>query len=317
MKIETSINFLKTPIKSVFVLAAIIAIQSTLVSAKDYYLDMQGSAATIGKGRTVERKIYGIPTGKAGSLNLKLKWHAGNPIPVANKLRIQLLHGNTPRYTSECYSIHWANQSRKCSFLRISVTESQAKKSGTWKLRITNRSRYTVTGFDVEKGSDISPLIPFFRSYFRTTGQSCRPLSGNLDLSGAPIDLKRGATKTINVYSKNRKGKGNFRLRAKWHTATTFPRYDKLKIELLEPNGRVNRTGYFYSYHAPGKRPKFDISASGLMPRYSVRNRSPKYWRLRIRNTSRYEIKGFDIQKGGDINPLVPYFKSTFTTTCS
>ena len=39
-------------------------------------------------------------------------------------------------------------------------------------------------------------------------------------------------------------------------------------------------------------------------------------WTLVVTNNSNDEVIGFDIAKNGDINPLVPSFKSTYKAKC-
>jgi hypothetical protein len=39
-------------------------------------------------------------------------------------------------------------------------------------------------------------------------------------------------------------------------------------------------------------------------------------WTIEVTNNSAFEVIGFDIRKGNDINPLVPNFNSIFTPNC-
>ncbi len=301
---------------STLVMTMILGIFVGVASSKTYNLNMQGTPATIGKGRTLERKIKGVPRGKFGTLKLQLKWHSGSPLPVSNKLKVQIKYGNTTRSTTQCYSIQWSRKAPRCS-LQINILEREVGNSGLWKLRVTNNSGYAARGFDIEKGSDFSPVIPFFRSTF--VERMCRSATDNVKLSSGPIDIRKGTSKTVTLKWNGPSGQGFFKLKAKWHATTTFPTYNKLKIELLDRSGRAVRSGYFYSFHAPRKSPKFSIRTNGdrLRSDSSSRRRGQPKWRLKITNNSRYDIKGFDIQKGNDFNPLVPYFNSTFTKTCS
>lgn len=291
----------------VVIMIAFISLAET-AHADNINLDMQGGTATIPKGNTVNRNLYGIPAGIPGRLRLRLKWHAVNILPTFNRLKVQVRHGNTILKTTNCYSMH-SNKSPKCNFT-VSVSQGEANKSGFWKLRITNNSNYEVLGFDIEKGSDLNPFVPSFKSFYTP---NC-PSTVNLDMEGTTLTLTKGATQFRKIYG-IRKSAGTLRLKAKWHAVNILPTYNRLTIQLLKPNGQIVKTGSYYSIHAPRRNnPKFDIGYNISAADAAL----PGIWKLKITNDSKYEVLGFNIEKeSGEINPLVPNFFSSYKTTCS
>lgn len=164
--------------KTILSAFAVVTILSGAALADSVNLDMEGNgSATIPKGNTVERKIFGIPSNFDGSMSLKLKWHAVNLFPnTFNSLKVVVKQGSNPSsVNTTCYSIH-SNKSPKCSFT-IPVDKD---KSGTWTMTITNNSNDEVIGFNIEKGDDINPLVPGFKSTFTP---DC-PNTVNLDMEG-------------------------------------------------------------------------------------------------------------------------------------
>lgn len=293
--------------RSVLVGAALLSVFTGAAFADDINLDMEGTTATIPKGNTVNRKLYGIPSGIPGSLKMKMKWHAVNIIPnTFNMLKVELLHGSSVLKTTTCYSIH-SNKTPKCNFT-FNVSQTEADKSGNWSLRVTNNSNDEVIGFNIEKGSDINPLVPSFKSVYTP---NC-PDTINLDMEGTTLTLGKGNTQTRKLY-KIGKSAGVLRLKAKWHAVNIIPNtFNALKIELLKPNGQVARTGTYYSIHS-NKTPKFDYSYNISAADAAL----PGDWSLRITNNSGFEVIGFNIEKeGSEINPLVPQFDSTYKANC-
>ncbi len=272
-------------------------------------LDMEGTTATIPKGNTVTRKIFGIPSGYSGSMNLKLKWHAVNIIPnTFNPLKVFVKHGTTVLKSDlSCFSVH-SNKSDKCSFV-IQVSQAEADKAGNWTLTVTNNSNDEVIGFNIEKGSDINPLVPNFKSIFTP---NC-PSTVNLDMEGTTLTLGKGNTQERKIYGIGNKA-GDLKLKAKWHAVNIIPNtFNALKIEVLKPNGQVAKTGTYYSVHS-NKTPKFDITIVITAADAALTGT----WTLRITNNSNFEVTGFNIEKeSGEINPLVPNFFSSYKATCS
>lgn len=277
------------------------------VFAGDFELDMEGETATIPKGNTVERKIYGIPNGIPGVIKLKLKWHALNELPAYNLLVIKLKHGNFVIKTVNCYSIH-SNKTPKCDFT-VAVSQSEADRQGDWKLVIKNNSAYEVIGFNTEKGNDTNPLVPDFKSSYSA---NC-PGAVDLDLEGTTLTLLKGSTQYRKLYG-IKKAEGILRLKAKWHPVSHLPVFNKIAIQLIKPNGETAKSGEYYSIHAPqNKNPKFDIT-------YQITSSDAAYpgnWRLKVTNNSNFEIKGFNIEKEiSENNSTVPDFFSSYEIKC-
>ncbi|MEK7723437.1 MAG: hypothetical protein AAB336_03745 [Acidobacteriota bacterium] len=300
-------NFFNATKRTFLTLTAILTIFAGLTLADDITLDMEGTTATIPKGNTITRKIYGIPK-FGGTLKIKYKWHAVSIIPnTFNALKVVVKHGSTVINTkNSCYSTH-SNKTPKCD-LFITVSENEAEKSGNWTIEVTNNSGDEVIGFDIRKGSDINPAVPNFKSVY---SPNC-PDSVNLDLEGADTTtITKGGTATRKIFGIG-KSAGVLRLRAKWHAVHIVPNtFNGLKIELLKPDGTVALSGTYFSFHS-NKTPKFDITYN--MSQADAEK--PGSWSLRITNNSAYEAIGFNIVKGSDINPLVPSFNSTYKATC-
>lgn len=291
-----------------FVMTMILGLFAGAAFADDIRINMQGSTATIPKGNTIGRNLYNIPPGIPGQIRLRLKWHAVNVIPTFNTLQVRLRHGSRTLVSRTCYSQH-ADKTPKCT-INYTVSQTEANRSGTWNLRVTNNSGFEVFGFDVEKGSDINPFVPNFRSVYRP---NC-PSTVNLDMEGTTLTLTKGSTQIRRLYRIG-SAAGRLRLRAKWHAVNILPTYNRLRIELLKPNGVVARSGNYYSIHAPrDKTPKFSI----IYDMSAADAALPGQWKLRITNNSGYEVMGFNIEKeSGELNPLVPNFRSTYKATCN
>jgi hypothetical protein len=301
-------RFFITAKTAILTMTMILSIFTGAALADTINLDMEGTTATIPKGNTVERKLFQIPAGIPGVLRVKLKWHAVNIIPnTFNILKVQVLHGSGVLKTMNCYSIH-SNKSPKCDFT-VPVSQAEAAKSGVWKLKITNNSGFEVVGFNIEKGSDLNPLVPNFKSFYTP---DC-PDTVNLDMEGTTLTLGRGNTQERRIFGIS-KAAGVLRLKAKWHAVNLIPNtFNPLKIELLRPNGTVAKSGTYYSVHS-NKSPKFDIIYNISAADAAL----PGSWKLRITNNSGFEVVGFNIEKeSGDINPLVPNFFSSYKADCS
>lgn len=276
--------------------------------ADDIKLDMEGTTATIPKGNTVTRKIYGIPR-FSGSLKLKYKWHAVNIIPnTFSPLKILVKHGTTTLSTkSSCFSTH-SNKTPKCD-VNLTISQAEAEKPGFWTIEITNNSNDEVIGFNIEKSSDINPLVPNFRSVYTP---NC-PNTVNLDLEGAgTTTITKGGVVNRKLFGIG-KSAGVLRLRAKWHAVNVIPNtFNGMKIELLKPNGATASSGTYFSIHS-NKSPKFDLTYNISAADAAMAGS----WSIRITNNSNDETIGFNITKeSGDINPLVPSFSSTYKANC-
>lgn len=287
--------------------AAVIGLFAGLALADDIKLDMEGTTATIPKGNAITRKIYGIPE-FGGALKIRFKWHAVNLIPnTFNALKVEVRKGSTTLLTKNaCYSTH-SNKTPKCD-ANITVTQAQAEASGNWTIVVTNNSADEVISFNIEKGSDINPMVPNFNSVYTP---NC-PNTVNLDLEGADTTtITKGSTVNRKLFGIG-KSAGVLKLRAKWHAVNLIPNtFNALKIELLKPNGSVAVSGTYYSFHST-KSPKFDLTYNMNATDAALTGN----WSLKITNNSNDETIGFNIAKASDINPLVPSFTSTYKANC-
>ncbi len=294
--------------RTFFSMVAVLTIFTGMALADDIKLDMEGTTATVPKGNTITRKIYGIPN-YGGALKLRFKWHAVTLIPnTFNALKVVVKHGATTISSkSACYSTH-SNRSPKCD-VNLNVSEQEAERSGNWTIVVTNNSNDEVIGFNIEKSGDINPLIPNFKSVYTP---NC-PDTINLDLEGAgTTTITKGGTVTRKIFGIGRTA-GTLRLRAKWHALALIPNtFNGLKIELLKPNGTVAKTGTYFSFHS-NKSPKFDLAFNISQADAQM----PGNWSLRITNNSNFEVIGFNIMReSAEVNPLVPGFVSTFKANC-
>ncbi|MEW5975593.1 MAG: hypothetical protein AB1898_07285 [Acidobacteriota bacterium] len=143
----------------------------------------------------------------------------------------------------------------------------------------------------------------------------------NLDMEGGTLSLNAGATATRALAGTSGgviAGTGTFRIRAKWHTdpldLAHLNSYFRLTVSLIRPNGTVAASEAGFSQHAPSDRtPKVNFT-------YLVTAQDALMsgaWSLRVLNNSSVKIVDFDIEKGLDLNPLMPNFKSTFAAGCN
>lgn len=294
--------------RTILSMVAGLIIFTGMALADDIKLDMEGTTATVPKGNTVTRKIYGIPN-YGGTLKLRFKWHAVNLIPnTFNPLKVIVKHGATTISSkSACFSTH-SNKSPKCD-VNLNVSQQEAERSGNWTIVVTNNSNDEVIGFNIEKSGDINPLVPNFKSVYTP---NC-PDTVKLDLEGAgTTTITKGGTVTRKIFGIGNTA-GVLRLKAKWHALAVIPNtFNGLKIELLKPNGTVARTGTYFSLHS-NKSPKFDLAFNISQADAQM----PGNWSLRITNNSNFEVIGFNIvRESAEVNPLVPAFFSTFKANC-
>lgn len=273
--------------------------------ADDITLDMDGTTATIPKGNTVTRRITRIPSGIPGTLKLKLKWHAVSLIPnTFNRLRIQLKHGSSIVIpATNCFSVH-SNQAAKCSF-DTDISQAEADRPGNWFLTITNNSDQEVIGFNIQKESgELNPLVQSFKSVYTP---DC-PNTVNLDMQGTTLTLGRGNTQERTI-----SGVGNadgvMVLKMKWHAVALIPNtFNQLKVEVKNGNDPIAANNCFSIHSNKNPKCEFTIQTDG---------RPGNAWKLRITNNSDQDVIGFNITKeSGDLNPLVPSFKSTYKANC-
>jgi hypothetical protein len=310
--IKTNLDRILTGAKTmILAMATVLTVLTGAAFADDITLDMEGTTASIPKGNTVERKIFGVPAGIPGNLKLKMKWHAVNLIPnTFNRLKVEVMHGSAVLDSDNCYSIH-SDKTPKCSF-NIGISQTEADKSGVWKLRVTNNSNDETIGFNITKeNGDVNPFVPNFRSVYTP---DC-PNTVNLDMEGTTLTLPKGNSAERKIYGIG-KAAGVIKLRIKWHAVALLPTFNALKIELFDSNGnKVNAgSGNFFSTHAPSSSsPQYELTINATAAQTS----GPNNWKLKITNNSNQEVIGFNIAKeSGDLNPTVPSFHSTYKANC-
>lgn len=301
---KQNMNQLLVNAKTAFLaMTLILGIFAGAAFADNINLDMEGSTATIPKGNTVDRKIFGIPSGIPGTLKLKLKWHAVSIIPnTFNPLVVKVLHGDDVLKSSTCYSVH-SDKSNKCDF-DITISEAEANQSGAWKLKVTNNSNDEVIGFNIEKGGDVNPAVPNFKSVYTP---NC-PNTVNLDMEGTTLTLGKGNTQERKIFGIG-SANGDLVLKMKWHAVSLIPNtFNALKVEVMNGSSVVE-SRVCYSIHS-NKSPKCDFT-------FQTGDRPANQWKLRITNNSNDEVIGFNIAKeSSEVNPLVPSFKSTYKAKC-
>ncbi len=311
-KISTSFETQKTTATKVFFIALVVFVFGAANFVQGNTLSLEGrTPISIKKGKSVTRNIKNV--GGIGRFNFRMNWYTNTLIPNRiSRLKIQLKHGNRILHTKNCYPLSASGKSPRCVYA-FDVSGTESKRSGKWKLTITNNSNYDVKGFDIRKGNDRNPLLSNFYSTFKVK-VSCRAKYW-IDLEERTLSLNKGRTITRRIYLKPTDiiKEGRLRLRAKWHVASVIPTFNKLKIQLIKPNGQVARTGSYYSYQARGKYPRLDFTYNVSRADANLRGN----WQLKITNNSRFNINGFDLEKGRDLNPLVPSFKSEYIPKCS
>ena len=284
---------------------------------KRIYLTTPSYARKVsGGGKSKLFRISGIPRNTSGQIRLRIKWHVQRIIPTFNKLQIKLIHGNKTLQTKNCYSYHAPGKSPKCVF-NFAVSQAEATKySGSsvevWDLKVTNYSAFNIDRLNIEKGSD--PFVGSFRSVYRTTQDACMQVRKNLALRNGALRIPRGTTRRAVIVGTTN-FKGVLSLSAKWHANHILMPYVKLKIQVIRPNGTSTTPQYYYPIHSPRtNKPKFrnrEFSATQSMAS------SSKKWQIRVTNNSDYDVVGFDIKKGAELNPLVPNFKSYYRVLCN
>jgi hypothetical protein len=269
-----------------------------------------GGKFSIDSGGTVERFLSGM-SGFPGTIRLKAGFHVDSGIGEFEKLRLEIKKGNETVYNGSCYSIHApSDKTPKCD-LTINVSSAIADTQGNYVLKVNNNSGKRIKDFSIRKlGLDL--LMPDFKSTFTP---DC-PDSISLGMTGLAVTLNKNSSVTREITGVGRK-EGSINLSAKWHTATLIPNvFVKLKIELLRPDGSVAKSVSYYSIHAPS-----DKSPSFRLPMHYAMTQSdagmPGRWKIKITNDSDEKIEGFDIEKGGDGNPFVKEFRSTYKVDCN
>jgi hypothetical protein len=100
---------------------------------------------------------------------LKMKWHAVNIIPnTFNRLNIEVFDTKGNRLSAlsgSFFSLH-SNQTPKYD-RTFQITEANLGGNQPWKIKVTNNTAFEVISFNIEKGSDINPMVPSFRSTYK------------------------------------------------------------------------------------------------------------------------------------------------------
>lgn len=301
-------NILGNAKRIVLLMTIILTIFTGIALADDVNIRMEGSTATIPKGNTVTRKIIGIPKIE-GTVKLKFKWHAVHIIPnTFNALKVVFKHGTTTLKTqNSCFSNH-SNKTPKCNF-DLNISRAEAEKTANWTLEVTNNSGEEVISFDIEKGSDINPAVPNFKSVY---SPNC-PNTKNLDMEGTTATITKGGTVTRKIYGIS-DAPGTLTLKLKWHAVHIVPNtFNQLKIDVYDTKGnRVSAlSGNFYSFHG-NRTPKYDKTYQIIDANLG----GNQGWKIVVTNNSDYEVVDFNIEKGSDIIPTVPAFRSTYKQSC-
>jgi hypothetical protein len=289
---------------------AVLWVFSGVALAQGINLTLQDGPLTILKGNSVTKRINGIPQNTPGLIHLRIKWHAMTFIPnTFNKLKIELLHGSRVLDTNECYSVHADKNPLLECYVSEPVTQAEADASGDWKLRVTNNSDHDVNGFNILKeATDLNPAVTSIVSTFESDC-STRYLS----MPSGEVDLAPYSTAERRFFGITNQA-GELRVKAKWHVAVVLPNvFNRLKIEVLDPNDNVVKTSYCYSIHSD-QRNKCDIRHNVGAGQLGNVN---KGWRLRISNEEASKVNNFGIEKGNDLNPFVPSFRSTYKPSCN
>lgn len=132
----------------------------------------------------------------------------------------------------------------------------------------------------------------------------------NIFIQGDSISIDSGGT-IDRFLSSMTNDPGKIRLKAAFHVDSGFNQFEKLRIEIKKGTQSIFMSNC-YSIHAPANfTPKCDLTIPISEEIADIRDN----YVLKIHNNSGKRIKGFNINKK-DFDPLVPDFKSTFTTEC-
>ncbi len=280
------------------------------------YLSNPQYSRKISAGKSKNFRISGIPRNKPGQIRLKIKWHVQSSTPLFNKLQIQLRHGeNRTLRTKNCYSYHANGKSPRC-IINLTVSQSEATRYRNssvdlWYLKVINNFGFAVTGFDIEKGNDTS--VQNFRSVYRTTADTCVNVRKNIVLSGGKLNIPDRASRIREIKNID-KFAGYINLTGKWHANHPLMPYVKLKIQIIKPDGKKMKAANYYSIHSTNAyNPKLRNKEFPVSPALAS---STGKWKIKVTNNSGYDVVGFDLRKGSDINPLIPGFNSYYQTTC-
>ncbi|MCA1600740.1 MAG: hypothetical protein LC776_03500 [Acidobacteria bacterium] len=173
------------------------------------------------------------------------------------------------------------------------VTEQALDRGGRWVVRVQNDSQTKVSC--VFAGTALADDIP-------------------LDMEGtSTATIPKGNTVTRKITGIPAGIPGTLKLKLKWHAVSLIPNtFNQLRIELKHGSSTVIAATNCFSFHS-NKTPKctFDKAIS-----VAEANRAGD-WNLTVTNNSDQEVIGFNIaRESGELNPLVPNFRSVYTPDC-
>ena len=301
---RNALNVFSTGTVVTILAATVICVFTAAAFAQEVNLTLQDAPLTVLKDSSVTKTINGIPADTPGRIELEIKWHAASFVPnTFNMLKVELMRGSNVVSTKFCYSVHSGSDKTPKCYVEKYVNETEANASGAWKLRVSNNSDHDVNGFNIVKeATDLNPFVNNVKSYFLP---DCA--ERYLDFFGADeVNIVPNDIQEVEFLGVQRRA-GEIHIRAKWHSQYNLD-FHKLKVQLLH-NDSVVATDEGYSIHSDQK---------GKTDRINIKYNKPAttqigVWKLRISSPStNANIKGFNIEKGSDLNPFVPNFRSTF-----
>jgi len=255
--------------------------------------------ATVPPGGSVSSTAKAVVA--VGELNISLRIRTSALFNMGGKSSylISLRRGTPGSAGTEVGSKTVITNSEK-ALVEIRVPISTCDQMGDYHVRVSN----------VSKDNPQAGIVSYSVSDGEIYSASSNPEGRNLAMGGLTVlDLDRGNERIVSIGAFSTPG--SIALKAKWHVPGLLPTFKPLKIYLFRPDGSTAKSGVYYSIHS-NSGTKFDF--------YHIVNvqeaAQAGQWKLKIVNTSDSRIEGFNIQKGSDINPMVPDFKSRFTTAC-
>jgi len=134
-----------------------------------------------------------------------------------------------------------------------------------------------------------------------------------LDMEGTTATIPKGNTITRTITGIPPGIPGTLKLKLKWHAVSLIPNtFNALRIQLRHGTSIVIPETTCFSVHSTKTvKCSFDRDIS------QAESDRAGNWVLTITNNTDQEVIGFNIQReSGEINPLVPNFKSVYTPIC-
>ena len=133
-----------------------------------------------------------------------------------------------------------------------------------------------------------------------------------LDMEGTTASIAKGNTVERKITGIPLGVPGTLKLKLKWNARAILPTYNTLKIEVQHRGSTIVRPIECYSIHADETQ-KCIFSVPISQDEANLNGD----WKLKATNNSEQEVVGFNIEKeSGELNFLIPSFKSVFTTNC-